>query len=45
VYVVKICPKMQAKVVPDRLNGADTTFNRLIANIDTELQNHKRSVL
>jgi hypothetical protein len=45
VYVVKICPKMQAKVVPDRLNGADTTFNRLIANINTELQNHKRSVL
>jgi hypothetical protein len=45
VYVVKICPKLQVKHVPDLLNGTDPTFNHLIASINTEHQNHKRSVL
>jgi hypothetical protein len=45
VYVVKICAMFVPKAVPDRLNGSDDTFHRLIANINTELGNHKRSVL
>ncbi len=33
------------KAAPDRLNGSDDTFNNIIANINTKLINHKRSVL
>ena len=40
----QICPKLQVKHVPDLLNGRDPTFNRLIASINTEQHNHKRSV-
>ena len=45
VYVVKICLQLKVKDVSDRLNGTDNTFNRLTANINTELKNHKRSEL
>jgi hypothetical protein len=45
VNVVKICPQLKVKDVPGRLNGAYTTFNHLIENINTELKKHKRSVL
>ena len=33
------------KAAPDRLNGSDDTFNNLVANNNTKLMNHKRSVL
>jgi hypothetical protein len=36
---------MEIKDVPDKLKGADPAYNRLIANINTELKNHKRSAV
>ncbi len=44
-YVVKICAMLVPKAAPDRLNVSDDTFHRLIANINKEMMNHKRSVL
>ena len=44
-FIAKICPGLKIKKVADKLNGADPVYNRLIANINTELTNHKRSVL
>jgi len=45
VFVAKVFPKLEGGGVSDMLNGADPAFNRLIANINTELKNQKRSVL
>ncbi len=45
VFIAKNCPGLEVKEVADKLNGTDPVYNRLIANINTELKNHKRSVL
>ena len=45
VFIAKICPGLEVKEVADKLNDEDPVYNRLIAKINTELRNHKRSVL
>ncbi len=35
---------MVVKALSDKLNGVDPVYHRLIANINTELFNHKRYV-
>ncbi len=44
-FVGKVFSKIEGDGVSDKLNGADPTYNYPIANITTELRNHKRCVM